>query len=91
MIKLFSSLVATGLLFIGTAQATEGHHSRHNFCNGLPGFDEVEAALANVVANDQYGLGNKVWATVVNRDGVVCIVTRSGEKCRADFTSADTI
>ena len=79
MIKLISSLVATGLLFIGTAQATEGQYSRQNFCHDLPGFDEVKATLANVVADAPFGLGNNVWATVVNRDGVVCIVTRSGE------------
>lgn len=79
MKNLLISLAAAGLLFVGTAQATEGHHSRHNFCQGLPGFDEVKAALADVVAIDSNGLNNDVWATVVNRDGVVCNVTRTGE------------
>lgn len=76
--ELVLSLAAIGLLFMGTAQAKGGHHHRHNYCFGLPLFYEVEAKLANVVENDSNGLNNHVWATLVNRDGVVCIVTRSG-------------
>lgn len=78
MKKLILSVIAAGLLSMGTAQATERHYSRHNSCKGLPSFHEVEAALSDVVAADSNGFNLQMWATVVNRDGIVCNVSRSG-------------
>lgn len=47
-------------------------------CGGLPSYDELHTALGEVVGPDNAGLGNDMWATIVNRDGVVCAVTFSG-------------
>lgn len=48
-------------------------------CTGLPSHAALRAALQAVVgAGGNGGLGNDMWATVVNRDGVVCAVAFSG-------------
>lgn len=48
-------------------------------CRNLPGHGELQAALAGVVGTGgNGGLGNDMWATVVNRDGEVCAVVFSG-------------
>ncbi len=48
-------------------------------CKNAPGFSAVQSALAAVVTGGgNSGFGLNMWATVVNRDGVVCAVTFSG-------------
>ncbi len=49
-----------------------------NACKGLPGHNEVQSALSAAVATEASGLNNQMWATIVNRDGVVCAVAFSG-------------
>ena len=49
-------------------------------CEGLPSYSDLTSALKDVVdAGGNAGLANNMWATVVDRDGVVCAVTRSGD------------
>src|SRR5579864_9450224 len=53
-----------------------------NACKDVPSFSAVQTALAAVVAGGikaNGGFGFNMWATVVNRDGVVCVVTFSGQ------------
>jgi len=58
----------------GVAMARGG-----NACAGLPDHAALKAQLSAVVsAGGNSGLGNNMWATLVNRDGTVCAVTRSG-------------
>lgn len=45
----------------------------------LPSHEHVQAALQKVVAEDNGGLGLSMWATIVDRDGVVRVVAFSGE------------
>ena len=48
-------------------------------CKDVPAFSDVHTALSSVVASAaNSGLGFNMWATVVNRDGVVCLVTFTG-------------
>ena len=51
-------------------------------CDGLPSHSELTDALTASVfptsGNDNGGFNLNMWATVVNRDGQVCAVTRSG-------------
>lgn len=52
-------------------------------CSKLPSRADVLGALVAVVGEMRQipaGLGNDMWATVVNRDGQVCYVTRSGNE-----------
>lgn len=46
----------------------------------LPVHDQLQEALRVVVAEDNGGLGTEIWATVVNRDGVVQALVFSGEE-----------
>ena len=60
---------------------------RHRACGHLPSHNELSRAL--IFANDEpgglrlQGGANEMWATVVNRDGVVCAVAFTG-KSRGD-------
>lgn len=50
-------------------------------CKELPDHERLTEILKKVVKDPlgNGGLGNDLWATIVNRDGVVCAVTFSGE------------
>lgn len=47
--------------------------------SALPTHDAVTAALRDVVARENGGFGLPMWATIVDRDGVVLVVACSGE------------
>lgn len=47
---------------------------------GLPSHDALRAALQEVVAEQNGGFGLQMWATVVDRDGVVQAVVFSGQE-----------
>src|SRR5207302_1922843 len=47
-------------------------------CVGLPSQAQLKAALVSAVAAETSGLNFQMWATVVDRDGVVCAVAFSG-------------
>src|SRR5260370_4866943 len=47
-------------------------------CADLPTYAQLPGALKSVVTNDNNGgIGLNMWATVVNRDGLVCGVAFS--------------
>ena len=48
--------------------------------SSLPDHARVTAALREVVAESNGGFGLQMWATLVDRDGVVQVVAMSGEK-----------
>ena len=47
-------------------------------CFKLPGFAALQSALVSATAAETSGLNNQMWATIVDRDGVVCAVAFSG-------------
>src|SRR4051812_18888928 len=50
-------------------------------CSALPDHGKLKQALTSVVKEGKEantGLGNQMWAVVVNRDGIVCAVVFSG-------------
>jgi len=47
-------------------------------CRDLPSHGSLKAALDSAVAAETSGLDFHMWATIVNRDGVVCAVAFSG-------------
>jgi uncharacterized protein GlcG (DUF336 family) len=47
-------------------------------CKDLPSHAQLRTQLAAVVAEDNAGLGNGMWATIVDRDGIVCQVAFTG-------------
>jgi len=47
-------------------------------CKGLPSHSLLAAALKNAQSQMNGGFGLNMWATVVNRDGIVCAVAFTG-------------
>jgi uncharacterized protein GlcG (DUF336 family) len=67
--------VLTALILSGTMSAAA---ARDDACAGLPTQAELKAALIAAVAEEASGLDFQMWATIVDRDGVVCAVAFSG-------------
>ena len=47
----------------------------------LPGHDELQAALADVQSQGNGGIALNMWATIVDRDGIVRAVVFTGNDC----------
>lgn len=58
--------------------ATMARANGDNDCNGMPNWQTLKSALVAAVATEASGLNFQMWATVVNRDGIVCAVAFSG-------------
>ena len=68
------ALIGTFMLF--NVEATFAQSE--NDCRALPDHAALQAALDSAVATETSGLDFDMWATLVNRDGVVCAVAFSG-------------
>jgi uncharacterized protein GlcG (DUF336 family) len=73
--KRYASVMAVAGSCVLTMGATA---SAQPACQGLPTHAQLKTALAAAVTAETSGLNNHMWATVVNRDGVVCAVAFSG-------------
>ena len=63
-------------------------------CSKLPDHAKLKAALTAAVKEGQDangGLGNQMWGTVVNRDGIVCAVVFTGPNRAAQWTGSRLI
>src|SRR5580658_2091097 len=49
-----------------------------NPCHGLPSHSALQAQLSLAQQQNNGGFGLNMWATVVNRDGIVCAVAFTG-------------
>jgi uncharacterized protein GlcG (DUF336 family) len=68
----------------------------NNSCAGLPTHADLkqylyEAAFNTTYAGTNRGFGNNMWATVVNRDGVVCAVAFTGVSRGAQWPGSRVI
>lgn len=70
MIRPIITAVVALALSAGTLNAAQGK---------LPSHEEVRTALRKVVGEQNGGLGLHMWATLVDRDGVVRVVAFSGD------------
>lgn len=71
-----------------TAFPTQGNASN---CGNLPGYAALKSALEAAVATETSGLNNQMWATIVDRDGVVCAVAFSGVNRGAQWPGSRAI
>ena len=71
----YQEIAAAAALSFGASLA---HADGGNECAGLPSWQALKSALTAAVAAETSGLDLQMWATVVNRDGVVCAVAFSG-------------
>ena len=62
--------------------SAQEEYDANRVCKDLPDHEQLTEILKEVVKDPlgNGGLGNDLWATIVNRDGVVCRVTFSGEE-----------
>ena len=93
MIKNSLRLVAGCALLaatLGTA-AADDHDDNRSSCRGLPSASQVRAALEFALTQPNGGLGNDMWASVVNRFGTVCLVVTSAEDINAVWLASRVI
>lgn len=64
----------TAVLLLGCAPVL----AQPGSCGGLPDHASLQSALNDAVVTESSGLDNDMWATIVDRDGVVCAVASSG-------------
>lgn len=60
-------------------------------CSSLPGHAALQSAITQATAAETSGLNNQMWATIVNRDGVVCAVAFSGVNRGAQWPGSRVI
>ena len=60
-------------------------------CATLPDYTKLKAALVQATKDETSGLNNHMWATIVDRDGVVCAVAFSGKDRFAQWPGSRVI
>src|SRR4051812_37203331 len=70
--SLFTAIASVAVLSIASTARADGP------CADLPSHAALASALAIAQATSNGGFGLNMWATVVNRDGVVCAVAFTG-------------
>jgi len=70
-------IVAGSLAMSGALRAADGG-GNGSACAGLPSHAALQGALSNAQGQGNGGFGLEMWATVVNRDGIVCAVAFTG-------------
>ena len=70
-------IVGMSCALLSTAWADDDS-SNSNACRGLPSHAALKAALSTAKAQVNGGFGLNMWATLVNRDGVVCAIAFTG-------------
>src|SRR3954470_10755665 len=76
--RLIAITALIGSLTLGSTLARAGDDERSS-CRGLPSHSALRSALEAAQAQPNGGFKLQMWATVVNRDGVVCAVAFTGD------------
>ncbi len=76
MLRISKSLLA--LLCITAPATLVAENQSSNNCKNLPSHHALRMALEAAVAAEVSGLNFDMWATIVDRDGIVCAVAFSG-------------
>jgi uncharacterized protein GlcG (DUF336 family) len=84
---------ATVLFTAGAALADDDGSSTgsSNNCQNLPSYTALKNALTAATATETSGLNNQMWATIVDRDGVVCAVAFTGVNRGAQWPGSRVI
>jgi uncharacterized protein GlcG (DUF336 family) len=74
------SLALAGVILLSgsSLRADDQNGKDSSQCKGLPSYADLQAQLKIAQAQSNGGFGLNMWATVVNRDGVVCAVAFTG-------------
>jgi uncharacterized protein GlcG (DUF336 family) len=76
-------------VFLATTSVSAFAHG--NGCSSLPNYSQLKSALVKAVADESSGLDLQMWATIVDRDGVVCAVAFSGADRGAQWPGSRVI
>ena len=79
------SILTLALSFMAAAQASMPQ------CKGLPTFSDIRPILQKAQAEANGGLGLNMWATIVNREGIICSVNFSGASWGDQWTGSRII
>jgi uncharacterized protein GlcG (DUF336 family) len=83
-VRLFATVVVCVCVMSLSAYA-------QNSCGSLPGYTALKAALDAAVMAETSGLNLHMWATIVDRDGIVCAVAFSGTDRGAQWPGSRVI
>src|SRR5206468_971900 len=84
-------LVVAVACALAASSATQNTDDQGFSCSNLPNFSALKNAIASATAAETSGLNNQMWATLVNRDGVVCAVAFSGVNRGAQWPGSRVI
>src|SRR5881392_851108 len=84
-------LVVAVACALAASSATQNTDDQGFSCSNLPNFSALKNAIASATAAETSGLNNQMWATIVNRDGVVCGVAFSGVNRGAQWPGSRAI
>lgn len=76
--RIVGTAVLCGVLLASAGCGDDDQDPTGPSSSGLPTFDQVRAALVDAVAQTNGGLGFDMWATIVDRSGIVQVVAFSG-------------
>ena len=86
-----AAILAVLVLLAGEVVNATGQKPAGNACKGLSNFSELKAALEAATATETSGLNNQMWATIVDRDGLVCAVAFTGVNRGAQWPGSRVI
>ena len=89
-LQLAATLSVALILTAATARADDDD-DRNSNCRNLPSQSQLRAALIAATALETSGLNNQMWATIVDRDGIVCAVAFSGNDRGAQWPGSRVI
>ena len=78
MVAVVGAIAAFGVM-VGFDTSSSPVVTASNDCKDLPSHSDLSSKLATVVAGTTGGFENDMWATIVDSNGVVCVVTKSGD------------
>jgi uncharacterized protein GlcG (DUF336 family) len=82
---------ALALAALGAQAHPEGGGGYGAGCRALPNQAQLRAALQQAVEQEKSGLDFQMWATLVDRDGIVCAVAFSGPDRGAQWPGSRVI
>ena len=92
VIALAAALMGLPMVTVAGGQNGNGNGNGNSpACNGLPSHAVLKAALDAAVSTETSGLNLHMWATIVDRDGIVCAVAFSGTDRGAQWPGSRVI
>src|SRR5471032_1546140 len=74
-----TATLAAGLAYAGESEQYENNDGGSGSCAGLPSHHALQTALESARDQANGGFNLDMWASIVNRDGIVCQVAFTGQ------------